>query len=171
MSLRSEPMTKGKLNFVIDAIMFLCLMAIVGLGFMMEYVMPPGRRLWEIYGSNPNITWLGGDRHDWGDIHFYLALAFLTLLVLHIVLHWSQILGLFHRLVPNPRTRFKVALTFLLISLLLIYFPFVITPMKQARGRGLGRGHHFSQVMPPRSQNNAFVQARRDCHTNSAEIT
>ena len=90
-------MNKSKLTFVIDALMFLCLMAMAGLGFLMKYIMPPGRVLWEEYGSNPELTWLGWDRHDWGDIHLYLALAFLTLLVLHIILHWSQILGLFQR--------------------------------------------------------------------------
>jgi hypothetical protein len=150
-------MTKAKLNFIIDATMFLCLSAMVGLGLLMEYIMPPGERLWEIYGSNPYITWLGWDRHDWGDIHFYLALTFLTLLVLHIILHWSQILGLFHRWVPNP-SQFKVALIFLLISLLLICFPFLITPEKQSRGRGLGRGRHRSQVVVSGSQVATLVQ-------------
>ena len=129
-------MDKLKLNFVIDALMFLCLMAMAGLGFLMKYIMPPGRVLWEKYGSNPELTWLGWDRHDWGDIHLYLALAFLTLLVLHTILHWSQILGLFQRLVPIPRQRYRIALIFLLISLLLIYFPFLITPDSKARGRG-----------------------------------
>jgi hypothetical protein len=131
--------------------MFLCLMAMAGLGLLMRYIMPPGRQLWEKYGSNPYITWLGWDRHDWGNIHFYLALAFFTLLVFHIILHWSQILGLFRHLVPNPRTRFRVALIFLLIILLLIYFPFLITPETQLRGRG-GGGRHRSQVVVPGSQ-------------------
>ncbi len=144
-------MTKAKLNFIIDATMFLCLSAMVGLGLLMEYIMPPGKRLWETYGSNPYITWLGWDRHDWGDIHFYLALTFLTLLVLHIILHWSQILGLFHRWIPHT-AQFKVALIFLLISLLLICFPFLITPEKQSRGRALGRGRDRSQVVVSGSQ-------------------
>jgi hypothetical protein len=137
-------MTKGQLNFIIDAVMFLVLAAIVGLGLLMEYIMPPGRRLWEIYGSNPYITWLGWDRHDWGDIHFYLALAFLALLVLHIILHWSQILGLFHNLIPDEASRFKVFIVFVIVSVLLISFPFWITPERQPRGGG--RGRHRSQV-------------------------
>ena len=37
-------MDKGKLNFVIDALMFLCLMAMAGLGFLMYYILPPGRQ-------------------------------------------------------------------------------------------------------------------------------
>ena len=58
---------------------------------------------------------------------------------MHVILHWQLILGLFQRLVPNPRQRYRVALIFLLLSLLLIYFPFLITPDSKARGRG-GRG-------------------------------
>ena len=139
-------MNKSKLNFIIDAAMFLTMMAMVGLGFLMKYIMPPGRVLREKYGSNPVLTWLGWDRHDWGDIHFYLALAFLTLLVLHIILHWSQILGLLQRLVPNPTWRSRIAIIFVILGLLLIWWPFMITPDRQERGRGGGGGRHRSQV-------------------------
>jgi len=151
-------MNKGKLNFIIDATMFLCMMAMAGLGFLMRYIMPPGRQLIATLGSNPNITWLGWDRHDWGDIHFYLAVLFLTLLAFHTILHWKQIVGLFHHLVPNPRMRFRLTLIFLLISILLIYFPFLITPETQSRGQGGGRGRHRSQVVVSGSQVAALIQ-------------
>ena len=131
-------MDKSKLNFVIDALMFLCLMAMAGLGFLMKYHLPSGRDAWAKYGSNRQFSWLGWDRRDWGDIHLYLAFTLLSLLVLHVILHWQQILGLFQRLVPNPRQRYRIALIFLLLSLLLIYFPFLITPDSKARGRGGG---------------------------------
>jgi hypothetical protein len=129
-------MDKSKLNFVIDATMFLCLMAMAGLGFLMKYVLPPGRAVQAEYGRNLYLSWLGWDRHDWGDIHLYLAFGLLIMLVLHIILHWRQILGLLHRVVPDPRRRYRIALIFLLLSLLLIYFPFLITPDSKARGRG-----------------------------------
>jgi hypothetical protein len=134
-------MDKTKINFVIDALMFLCLMAIAGLGFLMKYILPPGREVWRIYGRNLDLTWLGWDRHDWGSIHLYLAFTLLGLLIIHLILHWSMILGLFARLIPNPKLRTRVGLAFLIISLLLIYFPFLITPeVGGERGRGLGRG-------------------------------
>jgi hypothetical protein len=34
---------------------------------------------------------LGLHRHDWGDIHLYLALFFVGLLVLHLWLNWTWI--------------------------------------------------------------------------------
>jgi len=131
-------MDKSKLNFVIDALMFLCMMAMAGLGFLMRYVLPSGRDAWANYGSKLQFSWLGWDRHDWGDIHLYLAFTLLSLLVLHIILHWSQILGLFHRLVPDSGRRYLIAVIFLVLSLLLICFPFLITPDKEAP-RGGGR--------------------------------
>jgi hypothetical protein len=140
-------MHKPRLNFVIDATMFLCLMAMAGLGFLMKYLLPPGREVMARYGRNLSLSWLGWDRHDWGNIHLYLAFALLILLVVHIILHWQQILGLFRRVVPDPRRRFRMALIFLLVSLLLIYFPFLITPDQQARGReGGGRRSHMGSA-------------------------
>jgi len=34
---------------------------------------------------------LGLGRHDWGDIHFVLALVFIGLILLHLILHWTWI--------------------------------------------------------------------------------
>jgi len=131
-------MDKPKLNFIIDALMFLCLMALAGLGFLMRYALPSGRDAWANYGSKLQFSWLGWDRHAWGDLHLYLAFALLSLLVLHIILHWHQVLGLFHRLVPDSRRRYLIAVIFLVLSLLLICFPFLITPDREAP-RGGGR--------------------------------
>jgi len=128
-------MDKPKLNFVIEALMFLCLMAMAGLGLLMKYFLPSGRDAWAQYSSNRQFSWLGWDRHDWGDIHLFLAFILLSLLAVHVILHWRQILGLFQRVVPDPRQRYRIALIFLLLSLLLIYFPFLITPDNKARGR------------------------------------
>jgi len=154
-------MDKPKLNFIINAMMFLCLMAMAGLGFLMKYILPPGRDVIARYGRNLYLSWLGWDRHDWGDIHLYLAFTLLALLALHLILHWHQILGLFHRVVPDPRRRYRIALIFLLLSLLLIYFPFLITPDMQERGGGRGRGGggHRSQVVGSETRVAATIPA------------
>jgi len=141
-------MDKVKLNFVINALMFICLMAMAGLGFLIHYILPPGRRVHEIYGRNVDLTWLGWDRHDWGNIHLYLGFALLGLLAVHLILHWSMIVALCARLLPDPKLRHRVVLAFLVIALLLIYFPFLITPEVGERGQGGGRGlgRHRSQA-------------------------
>lgn len=132
-------MDKPRLSFLIDAMMFICIMAMAGLGLLMKYVLPPGRVARAQYGRPVDLTWLGWDRHDWGDIHLYLAFTLLGLLSLHIILHWKQILGLFERFIPHPKVRRRVAFAFLILAVLLIYFPFLITPEVKERGRGRGR--------------------------------
>ncbi len=34
---------KTKLNFVVDALMFMCMMAIIGLAFLMKFILIPGK--------------------------------------------------------------------------------------------------------------------------------
>ncbi len=131
---------KSKFNFVIDALMFLVIMAMAGLGFLMKYVLVPGRERWVKYGRNVNLTLFGWDRHDWGDIHLDLGLIFLGLLTLHVILHWRQIVGLFQGIVP-PERRPLVLLVFVLLAVFLIYFPFLWSPEVGAVGRGLGPMH------------------------------
>jgi hypothetical protein len=147
-------MDRPNLNFVIDALMFLCLMAMAGLGFLMKYALPPGREARAKYGRNVDLTWLGWDRHDWGQIHLYLAFILLGLLTIHLILHWQVILGLYARLIPDPRTRTRLAFALLILTVLLLYFPFLITPDVQERGRGSGRGgrEHSSLQTAPGSQ-------------------
>ena len=131
---------KPKLNFIIDALMFLVMMAMAGLGFLMNYVLIPGRERWIKYGRNVDLTLWGWDRHDWGDVHLYLGFFLLGLLCLHIILHWQQIVGLFQRFVPTKHQTL-VLLGFVMVSILLIYLPFLVSPEISEVGRGMGRIH------------------------------
>ncbi len=133
-------MEKGKLNFVIDAMMFILLMAIAGLGFLMKYVLIPGKETPRVYGRHVELYLWGMDRHDWGSIHLYLAFTLLTLLVIHLILHWQMIVGLYDKLIDSPRLRTRVAFGMLILTVLLLYFPFLVTPEVQERGTGGGRG-------------------------------
>lgn len=133
-------MDKSKLNFIIDALMFLVMMAMAGLGFLMNYILIPGKEAWAKYGRRVDLTWWGWDRHDWGDIHLYLGFFLLALLGLHIILHWRPIVGLFQRFI-SPKRRTLVLIAFVVVALLLIYFPFLISPDIGELGRGMGRFH------------------------------
>ena len=133
-------MEKGKLNLIIDALMFILLMAIAGLGFLMKYVLIPGKETFAVYGRHVELYLWGMDRHDWGAIHLYLAFTLLGVLVIHIILHWQMIVGLFGRLIASPKVRTRIAFAILLLTVILLYFPFLITPEVQERGPGQGRG-------------------------------
>jgi hypothetical protein len=64
---------KSRINFLIDVVMFLMMMAIAGIGFLMKYVLVPGSERWEKYGSNVDLFLWGWDRHQWGALHLILG--------------------------------------------------------------------------------------------------
>ncbi len=77
-------MKKPLINYIIDALMFLLIIPIAGIGIIMEYVLPSGQ------GGGKDVL-LGLTRHEWGSIHWYCSIVFVVLLITHIVLHWNWI--------------------------------------------------------------------------------
>lgn len=130
---------RSKVNFVIAALMFLCMMAMAGIGFLMKFVLIPGKERWVKYGRNVDLSLLGMDRHEWGTIHLIIGFILLGLLVLHIVLHWKVILNMYQRLVGSRRARRIIASIFIIASVMLVIFPFIVNPEVQELGRGEGR--------------------------------
>jgi len=87
---------RSSLNFVVDFIAFLNLLALILTGLIMKYILPPGsgglgRIAHDGKGREPIKTLLSLSRHQWGSIHFYLGLLFATLMLVHIILHWKWI--------------------------------------------------------------------------------
>jgi len=132
-------MKKSKINLIIDALLLLCMAAIAGIGLLMRNVLVPGYVRWEIYGSNVELYFWGLDRHQWGTIHFVIALVFLALLILHIVLHWSMILGIYRKLISNVTARWIMAIIVLALTLILTFFSFAVKPDIQEGGHGKGK--------------------------------
>jgi hypothetical protein len=131
---------KGKLNFIIDALMFLVMTAVAGLGFLMKYILIPGKDRVAKFGRQVDLYFLNLDRHEWGSLHLILGYILLALLVLHIVLHWQSILCLFQRLVRKKSWRIVLTVAFLLICLFLFLFPFnVKIRIEEVKP---GKGHH-----------------------------
>jgi hypothetical protein len=87
------------LNFIVDLVGFVNLLLLAATGSVMKWVLPPGSGGGQGHGfrggrgvSPAEVEQLFGlGRHDWGDIHFLLALLFVFLILVHIVLHWTWI--------------------------------------------------------------------------------
>ncbi len=97
--LREFTLKRNTENFLIDAVTFLVCFAIFWIGLLIHYVLPPGS------GRGHALTLWGMDRHDYGNIHFYLALAMVALIIVHIWLHWSWICSVFSNLLGAPQLK------------------------------------------------------------------
>lgn len=135
-------MKKSKLNLIIEALLLLCIASIAGIGLLMRNVLVPGYQRWDIYGRNVELYFRGLDRHQWGTIHFVIALVLLALLVLHVVLHWAMIVGIYRKLMPNVKARWITAIVLLAITITLAFFSYTVRPDVHERDRGAGAGQH-----------------------------
>lgn len=92
-------MKRTTLNLIVDTISFLDLLSLAATGAIMRWVLPPGSGGGQEHGggfrggrgADEIKELLGLGRHDWGDIHFLLAMGFVLLILVHILLHWTWI--------------------------------------------------------------------------------
>lgn len=77
-------MKRPMLNFAIDAVAFVAFIFLTTTGVLTRYLLPPG--------SGRYATLWGLNRHGWGDLHFWVAVALLGVLALHLTLHWRWVL-------------------------------------------------------------------------------
>lgn len=78
-------MKRATLNLLIDVVSFAILASMIATGLLVRFVLPPGSR-----GGRGLSLW-NLDRHDWGDIHFWLAASLIGVLLIHLALHWSWV--------------------------------------------------------------------------------
>lgn len=75
-------------NVIVDLISLGCMLILMGTGFIMHYILPP---------KSHDKTVLDLTRHDWGDIHFWVALIFTGIIFYHLLLHLPWIKALFKK--------------------------------------------------------------------------
>lgn len=79
-------MKKSDWQFLVDTLLFLSIVSIAVIGFLMGLVVPKGPSVPE-----SSKYFLGLHRHQWGNIHFYLSIAFVVFVTIHILLSWKWI--------------------------------------------------------------------------------
>lgn len=121
---------KAKLNLLIDIFLLLFLMLMAGIGFLIKYVLVSGDKRNLIYGQNVNLELWGMDRHQWGTIHLIVSIAFLVLIILHIIFHWTMIICLFRRLIPKKNMRIAFSVFLIITALFFISSPLFVVPDK-----------------------------------------
>lgn len=126
-------MHKSRLNFIIDSIALLLLLTLVSTGSLIYLRLPPRTaRSLSVWGMN---------RHEWGEIHFVLALVFVAILILHIILHWHWIKTLCTELTRRASTFQKILSLIVIAVIAALVFSPLLSPITQLDSHS-ERGRH-----------------------------
>ncbi len=79
-------MKRSTVNFLLDAMLAAALLGMIGTGILLRYTLPAG-------SGRMTAVW-GLTRHEWGDVHFWLALAAVGMVVVHLSLHWGWVVSM-----------------------------------------------------------------------------
>ncbi|MCR4289533.1 MAG: DUF4405 domain-containing protein [Candidatus Scalindua sp.] len=131
-------MKRSKLNSIFDAVAFAGFVFLTTTGVLMRYVLPPGSKRFK--------TIWGLDRHEWGDIHFWISIVFLGLLAMHLLLHGRWIINLITGK-PREGSGFRAGLGIVgVIALLALSIAPLLSPiettLESRSGRDLSSVQH-----------------------------
>ena len=107
-------MRRSLLNIIIDALAAAVMLGMIATGIILRFTLPPG--------SGRALALWSLTRHQWGDLHFWLALAAVAIVALHLALHWTWVVSIVRRWMvganqglPSPRLRAIAAVATILI--------------------------------------------------------
>lgn len=84
---------KGLALFWTDVLNLLIFVGVLLTGVIMRWVVPHGGQGAERGMGRSVDGWIGLTRHQWGDIHFWLAVAGVVLVIFHLALHTGWIVN------------------------------------------------------------------------------
>ena len=83
---------------LVDILAFVSFVFLIATGFLLRYLLPAGSgglesmaHGWRAATQPVSLVW-GMTRHEWGAIHFWLSVAFLVVMVLHLLNSMIEIL-------------------------------------------------------------------------------
>lgn len=117
-------MTRTVVNYIIDTLLAITILATGFIGLIMGFVIT----------SDEDFLW-GQSRHEWGYIHFYLSVALIAFVVAHFALHWGSLKLMSRRYVPRSFAAWTAAV--LILAAAAVYAGWRITPP----GASVGAAH------------------------------
>ena len=129
-------MKRQGVNFLVDAIALAGLVFLMATGLFLRFILPPG--------SGKTLSVWGLTRHEWGDIHFYIAVFIVAILSLHLALHWRWIVCAIQNK-PREGSGVRVAwgVAGLFILLLISATPFLSPIEKNSTLSGKNHKNHM----------------------------
>lgn len=111
---RSLKMKKSNWQYLVDTLLFICLVCISFIGFLMGFFLAQGPTAQEA-----DKYFMGLHRHQWGNIHLYISIVFSILIIIHIIFDWKWIKGKAQKLFKK---RWGVVLILTVIVSFLVLF-------------------------------------------------
>ncbi|MEQ8819947.1 MAG: DUF4405 domain-containing protein [Sumerlaeia bacterium] len=93
-------MKRPTLNYTLDWLLITTFAALAATGVLLHYTLPPGSRAATVFGMS---------RHQWGDLHWWLAVALFTGVAIHLLLHSAWIKALTLGKSEGRRRRLRLA--------------------------------------------------------------
>jgi hypothetical protein len=109
-------MKKTDWQYLVDTLLFLCIVGIAVIGFLMGLFIPKGPT-----ATESAKYFLGLHLHQWGNIHFYLSIAFTVLIIIHLIFSWKWIKAKARKIFKG---RWATALILTAIASFLVLFLF-----------------------------------------------
>jgi hypothetical protein len=69
---------KNTINRILNYALYILFCLMIGTGCVLHFRLPP---------RSGRASMLGWTRHEWGEIHTWIAYAFILLIVIHLVMH------------------------------------------------------------------------------------
>jgi len=133
-------MDKNRLKYLIDALLFICMVGLAGIGYLQGFFLAEG--------PVEDVTrkyFMGLHTHQWGHIHFYISLAFSVLIIIHLILSWNWIKATSKKIFKNKWGTALVGMVIVSLLIPLIFWAFSLPHVDEyaeygtGGGRGLGR--------------------------------
>jgi cell division protein FtsW (lipid II flippase) len=122
-------MNRVAIKRLLDFAMYVCFCLLAGIGLLLHYRLP--------HGAGRRAAILGLDRHEWGDVHFWLGVALMIGVVVHLFLNFDWLVKI------AARRRWIPLVAGLALGIALLVAP-LLAPISRdldsERHRG-GRGH------------------------------
>lgn len=126
-------MKKSLLNIIIDVVSLMTFMFMISTGLILKFILPPGSGRVEMLlasqgrGHQFIDVFMGLTRHDWGVVHLYISLGFLTFLIVHLALHWNWIVCILWgtKTTPQPVRRRIITMAVVIFVLITLAFPWI----------------------------------------------
>ncbi len=130
-------MKRVNVNLFFDVGAFLAFLSLLSTGLLLEFRLPSGSGGHLPYGyghralDRPIETILNLTRHEWGEVHFWIACCFVVVITIHLILHWKWIGSMCKNLINFTHGSSLIFITATITLVFLLALP-LLSPKDQA---------------------------------------